>query len=166
MFNHVFIIEIKDIWGKQPRNHTRIILGVKYKTGYHTALNKQKPTYHDKLLMAPQIKHNWESIHPYPSLTGLKPTYCPKWVWIFSPYPPYTATWYNTPVSCSQIAMSPQNVLSVHSVSSASVVILIWRLYQNMASSNLQNKFIQNYGIGILKRKEKYRCETIHSFPL
>jgi hypothetical protein len=29
-----------------------------YKTGYHTALNKQKPTSHDKLLMAPQIKHN------------------------------------------------------------------------------------------------------------
>ena len=83
-----------------------------------------------------------------------------KWVWIFSPYPPYTATWYNTPVSCSQIAMSPQNVLSVHSVSSVSVVILIWRLCQNiisMASNNLQNKFIQNYGIEILKRKEKYR---------
>jgi hypothetical protein len=37
-----------------------------YKTGYHTALNKQKPTPHDKLLMAPQIKHNWESIHPAP----------------------------------------------------------------------------------------------------
>jgi hypothetical protein len=32
-----------------------------------------------------------------------------KWVWMFSPYSPYTATWYNTPVSCSQIAMSPQN---------------------------------------------------------
>jgi hypothetical protein len=66
MFNHVFIIEIKDIWGKQLTNHTIIILGIKYKTGYHTALNKQKPTYHDKLLMAPQIKHNWESIHPAP----------------------------------------------------------------------------------------------------
>jgi hypothetical protein len=26
-----------------------------------------------------------------------------------------------------------------------------------MASNNLQNKFIQNYGIEILKRKEKYR---------
>ena len=94
-----------------------------------------------------------------------------KWVWIFSPYPPYTATWYNTPVSYSQIAMSPQNVLSVRSVSSVSVVILIWRLCQNiisMASNNLQNKFIQNYGIEILKRKEKYTCrwETIHSFPL
>ena len=92
-----------------------------------------------------------------------------KWVWIFSPYPPYTATWYNTPVSCSQIAMSPQNVLSVRSVSSVSVVILIWRLCQNiisMASNNLQNKFIQNYGIEILKKKEKYRWETIHSFPL
>jgi hypothetical protein len=34
-----------------------------------------------------------------------------KWVWICSPYPPYTSTWYNTPVSCSQIAMSPQNIL-------------------------------------------------------
>jgi hypothetical protein len=22
-----------------------------------------------------------------------------KWVWIFPPYLPYTATWYNTPVS-------------------------------------------------------------------
>jgi hypothetical protein len=33
-------------------------LRIKYKTGYHTALNKQKPTSHDKLLMAPQIKHN------------------------------------------------------------------------------------------------------------
>ena len=53
-----------------------------------------------------------------------------KWVWIFLPYPPYTTTWYNTPVSCSQIVMLPQNVLSVHSVSSASVVILIWRLYR------------------------------------
>ena len=93
----------------------------------------------------------------------------PKWVWIFPPYPPYTATWYNTPVSCSQITMSPQNVLSVRSVSSVSVVILIWRLCQNiisMASNNLQNKFIQNYGIEILKRREKYRWETIHSFPL
>lgn len=50
----------------KPTNHTRIILGIKYKTGYHTALNKQKPTSHDKLLMAPQIKHNWESIHPAP----------------------------------------------------------------------------------------------------
>jgi hypothetical protein len=47
-----------EIWGKQPTNHTRIILGIKYKTGYHTALNKQKHTSHDKLLMAPQIKHN------------------------------------------------------------------------------------------------------------
>jgi hypothetical protein len=26
-----------------------------------------------------------------------------------------------------------------------------------MASNNLQNKFIQNYGIEILKRREKYR---------
>jgi hypothetical protein len=43
-----------------------VILGIKYKTGYHTALNMQKPTSHDKLLMAPQIKHNWESIHPAP----------------------------------------------------------------------------------------------------
>ena len=92
-----------------------------------------------------------------------------KWVWIFSPYPPYTTTWYNTPLSCSQIAMSPQNVLSVRSVSSVSVVILIWRLCQNIisiASNNLQNKFIQNYGIEILKRKEKCRWETIHSLPL
>jgi hypothetical protein len=64
--------------------------------------------------MAPQIKHNWESIHP---------NILSKWVWICSPYPPYTATWYNTPVSCCQIAMSPQNVLYVHSVCSASVVI-------------------------------------------
>jgi hypothetical protein len=41
--------------------------------------------------------------------------------------------------------MSPQNVLSVRSLSSVSVVILIWRLCQNIisiASSNLQN-----YGI-------------------
>jgi hypothetical protein len=37
--------------GKQPTNHTRIILGIKYKIGYHTALNKQKPTSHYKLLM-------------------------------------------------------------------------------------------------------------------
>jgi hypothetical protein len=57
-------LKYNDIWDKQPTHHTRIILGIKYKTGYHTALNKQKPTYHDKLLMAPQIKHNWESIHP------------------------------------------------------------------------------------------------------
>jgi hypothetical protein len=38
-----------------------------------------------------------------------------KWVWIFSPYPPYTATWYNTPVSCS--LMAPQikhNWESIH----------------------------------------------------
>jgi hypothetical protein len=35
-------------------------------SGYHTALNKQKPTSHDKLLMAPQIKHDCESIHPAP----------------------------------------------------------------------------------------------------
>jgi hypothetical protein len=48
---------------------------------------------------APQIKHNWESIHP-----------------------------------CSQIAKSPQHVLSVLSVCSASVVILIWRLCQNIIS--------------------------------
>jgi hypothetical protein len=54
-------------------------------------------------------------------------------------------------------------------VSSVSVVMLIWRLCQNIisiASNNLQNKFIQNYGIEILKRKEKCRWETIHSFPL
>jgi hypothetical protein len=36
------------------------------RTGYHTALNKQKPTSHDKLLMAPRINHNWGSIHPAP----------------------------------------------------------------------------------------------------
>ena len=39
-----------------------------------------------------------------------------KWVWICSHYPPYTATWYSTPVSCSQIAMSPQNVLCTQCV--------------------------------------------------
>ena len=85
-----------------------------------------------------------------------------KWVLIFSSYPPYTATLYNTPVSCSQIAMSPQHVLSVRSLSSVSVIILIWRLCQNIisiASSNLQN-----YGIEILKRKEIYIWESIHSF--
>jgi hypothetical protein len=50
-------------------------------------------------------------------------------------------------------------------VCSASVVILIWRLCQNiisMAGSNLQNKFIQNYGIEILKkRKNKDEKQSI-----
>jgi hypothetical protein len=65
-------------------------------------------------------------------------------------------------------AMSPQNVLSVRSVSSVSVVILIWRLCQNiisMASNNIQNKFIQNYGIEILKRRGKYRRDDILTQP-
>jgi hypothetical protein len=66
MFKHVFTIEIKCNMGKQPTNHTRIILGIKYKTGYHTTLNKQKPTSHDKLLVASQINQNWGSIHPAP----------------------------------------------------------------------------------------------------
>jgi hypothetical protein len=79
---------------------------------------------------------------------------------IFSPYPPYTATWYNTLVSCSQIAMSPQNVLSVHSVSSVSVVILIWRLCQNIivclqfCTSVLQWRQVVNNSM-----KQHYWCD-------
>ena len=82
-----------------------------------------------------------------------------KWVWICSPYPSYTATWYNTPVSCSQIAMSPQIVLSVRSVCSASCNLDLKVLPEPHLYGEQQppKQVHLKLCIEIMKRKEKYR---------
>ena len=88
-----------------------------------------------------------------------------KWVWKFSPYPQYTTTWYNKPVSCSQIAMSPQNILSVCSVSSASVVILIWRLYRTSSlwrAATSKTSSSKSMVQKSWKETKEYRWETIY----
>ena len=113
----------------------------------------------------------------YPSLPGMKPTYCPS----RSGYVPLIR--HTQQLGTARLFPAPKQpyrhkMYCARSVSSASVVISIWRLCQNifsMASSNLKNKFIQNYGIEILKKRKNidgkqsviFRCNTsLHSDKL